>query len=188
MKRAEPIEGALRVLISAADLGRRVEELTAEVAADFAGNAPVIVGILNGAAPFMMDLLRFLPPPMAREILYDFVDATSYSGTESTGAVELSRHLSVDVLDRPVLVVDGIVDTGRTLSVVLDNLREQQPASLRTCVLLDKPGRRRFEVPVDYRGFEIEDHFVVGYGMDLDARFRGLRHIAVIGDRPPFRG
>jgi hypoxanthine phosphoribosyltransferase len=82
-----------------------------------------------------------------------------------------------------VLLVDGIVDTGRTLSVVLDSLREQQPASLRTCVLLDKPGRRRFEVPIDYRGFEIEDLFVVGYGMDLDGRFRGLRHIAVI-DNP----
>jgi hypoxanthine phosphoribosyltransferase len=98
MKRAEPIEGALRVLISAADLGRRVEELTAEVAADFAGNAPVIVGILNGAAPFMMDLLRFLPPPMAREILYDFVDAKSYRGTESTGAVPRVIHGILDVV------------------------------------------------------------------------------------------
>lgn len=182
MTKAEPFEGALRVLISAADVCRRVEELAAEVAADLSGSAPVIVGILNGAAPFMMDLLRFLPAPLAQDVLYDFVDATSYSGTESTGAVKSSRDLSIEVGGRPVLVVDGIVDTGQTLAVVLDNLRDQQPAWLRTCVLFDKPSRRRFEVPVDYRGFEIEDLFVVGYGMDLDGRFRGLRHIAVIDD------
>jgi hypoxanthine phosphoribosyltransferase len=184
MTKAEPFEGALRVLISAADVCRRVEELAAEVAADLSGSAPVIVGILNGAAPFMMDLLRFLPAPLAQDVLYDFVDATSYSGTESTGAVKSARDLSIEVGGRPVLVVDGIVDTGQTLAVVLDNLRDQQPAWLRTCVLLDKPSRRRFEVPVDYRGFEIEDLFVVGYGMDLDGRFRGLRHIAVIDDAP----
>jgi len=142
--KAEPFEGALRVLISAADVCRRVEELAAEVAADLSGSAPVIVGILNGAAPFMMDLLRFLPAPLAQDVLYDFVDATSYSGTESTGAVKSSRDLSIEVGGRPVLVVDGIVDTGQTLAVVLDNLRDQQPAWLRTCVLFDKPSRRRF--------------------------------------------
>ena len=182
MTKAEPFEGALRVLISAADVCRRVEELAAEVAVDLSGSAPVIVGILNGAAPFMMDLLRFLPAPLIQDVLYDFVDATSYSGTESTGAVKSSRDLSIEVGGRPVLVVDGIVDTGQTMAVVLHNLRDQQPAWLRTCVLLDKASRRRFKVPVDYRGFEIEDLFIVGYGMDLDGRFRGLRHIAVIDD------
>ncbi len=172
----------LRVLISADEVRRRVEQLAEEVATDFAGQQPVVVGILNGAAPFMLDLLRLQPEDLAQNLLYDFIDATSYSGTESTGTVEVSRHLTVDIRDRPVLVVDGIVDTGRTLAAVFEVLREHQPAEIRTCLLLDKLSARLVDVPVDYRGFEIEDLFIVGYGMDLDGRYRGLRHIAVVNE------
>ncbi len=170
----------LRVLIQAADVSRRVEQLAAEIADDFTGTAPVVIGILNGAAPFMMELLRCLPEAMTHQVFYDFVDATSYRGTESTGAVELTRPLTLSVTGRHVLVVDGIVDTGRTLAAVLEYVNQLKPARVSTCTLLDKSARRQVEVPIDYRGFEIDDLFVVGYGMDLDGQFRGFRHIAVI--------
>ena len=170
----------LRELFTAAQVHRRVEELAANVAVDYCDKAPVVIGILNGAAPFMMDLLRLLPPALAAHLQYDFVDATSYTGTASTGRVELTRQLSVDITSRPVLIVDGIVDSGRTLDAVLHRVREQHPSEIHTCTLLDKPARRQLDVLLDYRGFEIEDLFVVGYGMDLDGAFRGLRHIAVV--------
>ena len=170
----------LRELLAAAQVNRRVEELATQLSVDYCDKAPVVIGILNGAAPFMMDLLRLLPPDLAAHLQYDFVDATSYTGTASTGRVQLTRKLSVDITSRPVLIVDGIVDSGRTLDAVLHLLRELHPSEIRTCTLLDKPVRRQFDVAIDYRGFEIEDLFVVGYGMDLDGAFRGLRHIAVV--------
>ena len=170
----------LRVLFSATEVQKRVEEVARQLASDFVDTEPIVVGILNGAAPFMMDLLRLLPETLARQVQYDFVDATSYRGTESKGIVKLSRELSVDVTSRSVLVVDGIVDSGRTLDTVVTALQKWAPAEIRTCTLLDKPSRRQVAVPIDYRGFEIDDLFVVGYGMDLDGAFRGLRHVAVV--------
>ena len=170
----------LRELLSATDVQQRIEELACQIAADFADRCPVVIGILNGAAPFMMNLLSLMPSTLAEHLEYDFVDATSYSGSESTGRVQLSRELSVDIRGRSVLIVDGIVDTGCTLDAVLTALRREEPTEIHTCTLLDKAARRRFDVPVDYSGFAIDDLFVVGYGMDLDGRFRGLRHIAVV--------
>ncbi|MDA0333843.1 MAG: hypoxanthine phosphoribosyltransferase [bacterium] len=170
----------LRELFSATQVHERVEQLAGQLADDFAEAALVVIGILNGAAPFMMDLLRLLPTNLASQVQYDFVVATSYCGTESGGTVELSRELSVDITSRLVLVVDGIVDSGRTLDTVLAALQKRAPAQIRTCTLLDKPSRRQVAVPIDYRGFEIDDLFVVGYGMDLDGAFRGLRHVAVV--------
>ena len=171
-----------RTLIDAAAVQRRVTDMAAEIAPVLHGRAPVAVGILNGAAPFMMDLLRALPAPLAAELTYDFVDAASYEGTRSTGTVTLSRDPSVDVAGRSVLLVDGIVDTGRTLRAVIDALEARGAAGIRTCALLDKPARRQVEVQVDHVGFTIDDLFVVGYGMDLDQRYRGLRYIGVVDD------
>ena len=168
-----------KVLISAEEIQSRVQELATQIASDVTGAPAVVVGILNGAAPFMMDLLRLLPASVASTLVYDFVDATSYRGSESTGEVQLSHPLGVNIAEQEVLVVDGIVDTGATLQTVLAVLKVKRPTSIRTCVLLDKVSRRKFDVPVDYRGFEIEDLFVVGYGMDFDGQFRGLRHVAV---------
>lgn len=170
----------LQELISQAAVAQRVQELAADVARDAYDDTPVVLGVLNGAAPFMMDLLRHLPSDLHRLLVYDFVDATSYKGTSSSGDVQLSHPPTVDVTGRRVLVVDGIVDTGRTLQTVLAALADAGASELRTCVLLDKPARREVDVPVDYRGFEIDDQFVVGYGMDLDGQFRCLRHIAVV--------
>lgn len=167
-------------LISAASLEACVRQLAADVASDIGDGELVVLGILNGAAPFMMDLLRFMPADLQTRLRYDFVDATSYQGVASSGVVQLSRLPTVDLTGCRVLVVDGIVDTGRTLQAVLAALDKGGAAELHTCVLLDKPARRQVEVPVSYRGFEIADEFVVGYGMDRDGSFRGLRHIAVL--------
>ena len=139
----------------------------------------MLVGIRNGAVPFMMDLLRLLPASWRPDLVFDFLDATSYSGARSTG-VRLSDDLVVNLEGRSVLVVDGIVDTGETIREVLRHLRRKGPARVRVCTLLDKPSRRTGPVPIDYRGFEVEDLFVVGYGMDLDQRYRGLRCIGVV--------
>ena len=170
---------AIRVLFDEAAIERRVTELAAQIAADHGQEPPVIVGIRNGAVPFMMDLLRLLPASWRPDLVFDFLDATSYSGSRSAG-VRLSGDLIVDLEGRAVLVVDGIVDTGETIRAVLAHLREKGPSRVQVCALLDKPSRRRVAVPIDYRGFEVEDLFVVGYGMDLDQRYRGLRCIGVV--------
>jgi len=152
------------------------------IAQDCSSSPPVVIGVLNGAVRFMMDLLAALPQPLAAEIDYDFLDAKSYRGTRATGPVELSRHLVVPVRGRPALVVDGIVDTGHTLNCVVNHLRHGGADPVRVCALLDKPSRRQVEVAVDYVGFQIEDVFVVGYGMDCDQRHRSLPYIGVLPD------
>jgi hypoxanthine phosphoribosyltransferase/bifunctional protein TilS/HprT len=171
---------ALKVLIDRQQVERRVGELALEIAADYAEKAPLFVGILTGAAQFMMALIDRLPDELLARLDYDFVDVSSYRGRESTGRVELVKDLAVAVAGREVLVVDGIVDTGRSLDFVMAMIRSRQPLALKTCTLLDKSARRVVPVAVDYCGFEIEDAFVVGCGMDCDQHYRALRHIAVI--------
>lgn len=168
----------LRVLIDGDAVRRRIAQLAAAVAADHVDGRPVAIGILNGAVPFMMELLAALPSRLAERVQYDFVDATSYRGT-SSGRVEVRVAPVVDVAGRDVLLVDSIIDTGRTVRAVLRDLEGRQPRRVRVCALLDKAARREVEVPIHYRGFTIDDLFVVGYGMDLDQQYRGLRHIAV---------
>ena len=172
---------ALRVLIERQQVERRIGELAQLLAADYAGAAPLFVGLLNGAVQFMTALMDRLPEELLARLDYDFVGVASYRGTENTGQIELTKDLVVAVAGRDVLVVDGIVDTGRSLDFVLAMMASRQPLSLRACTLLDKPARREFPVPIDYCGFEIEDTFVVGYGMDCDQRHRALRQIAAIG-------
>ena len=170
----------MKVLINRSEVDRRIGEMAREIAVDYAGSAPLLIGILNGAAQFMMALMDRFPDDMLEQMDYDFVDVSSYRGTESTGRVELTKDLGVAVEGREVLVVDGIVDTGRSLAFVKELVRTRRPRSLKTCALLDKSARRAVPLSVDYRGFEIEDVFVVGYGMDYDQRYRALRHIAEI--------
>lgn len=176
---------ALKVLLEREQVERRIDELAQQLASDYAGAAPLFVGLLNGAVPFMMALISRLPEELLARLAYDFVDVSSYQGTENTGQIAQAKDLVVAVADRDVLVVDGIVDTGRSLDFVLAMLKERQPGSLRVCTLLDKRARREVPVPIDYCGFEIEDAFVVGYGMDCDQRYRALPHIAAI---EPTRG
>ena len=170
----------MKVLIDRSEVDRRIGEMAREIATDYAGSPPLLIGILNGAAQFMMALLDRLPNEMLEQLDYDFVDVSSYRGSESTGRVELTKDLVVAVEGREVLVVDGIVDTGRSLAFVMELVRGRRPRSLKTCTLLDKSARRLVPLVVDYRGFEIEDVLVVGYGIDYDQRYRALRHIAAI--------
>ena len=166
-----------RVLVSADALKARVAELGRAIARDYAGASPVLVGVLQGAVPFLADLMRELP----LDLTVDFLRASSYgSGTNSSGAVRLLSDLTVDIKGRPVLLVDDIVDTGLTLAMLKRTLEARGPLSVRTCVLLDKQGRRQTEIDVDYVGFTIPNVFVVGYGLDYDGLYRNLPHVATL--------
>lgn len=170
----------VQILIEAPAVARRVAWLAGMVARDYAEASPVFVGVLNGAVQFMMDLIGRLPPELRQRLRYDFLSASSYRGETSTGEVAIRHAGSLDLAGQDVIVVDGIVDTGLTLARVLELLSKAGPRSLRTCVLLDKPSRRRRPVPVDYCGFAIEDRFVVGYGLDRDQQLRALPFVGVV--------
>lgn len=165
------------MLVAEEELAARVTELGGAIARDYAKANLVLVGVLLGAVPFVADLIRSLPI----EITVDFLRASSYgSETRSSGTLRLLADLTVDVADRHVLIVDDIVDTGLTLAALKRTLEARRPKSVRTCVLLDKTGRRETDVTIDYVGFTIPNVFVVGYGLDYDGLYRNLPHIAVL--------
>jgi hypoxanthine phosphoribosyltransferase len=163
-------------LISAAAIAARVEELGRKMTADYENKCPLLLAVLKGASLFVADLARALP----LELELDFVQARSYAGTRSTGSVSLSRAEDLEVAGRHVVVVEDIVDTGRTAAALLERIRQLSPASLALCALLDKPSRRVVDVHPDYTGFAIEDHFVVGYGLDYDGLHRNLPAVHVM--------
>ena len=165
--------GELTLLISEAELKSGVAELARQIDRDYASTGLVLVCILKGGAIFASDLLRELKCSVHR---VEFLRASSYgSGTQSSGSVRIESTLAAEqVSSRHVLVVDDIADTGHTCVAVSDYMRSMGPASVRYCALLDKPDRREASVDCDYVGFTIPDYFVVGYGMDLDERYRGL--------------
>jgi hypoxanthine phosphoribosyltransferase len=170
----------LRVLIARDTLRQRVAQLAGQVAADYATSPPLVVGVLNGAVQFMMDLLANMPQHFAAQVEYDFVSVSSYAGGQSQGRVQMAKDVGMDLGGREVLIVEGIVDTGLTLDFLLAKFGDRAPRSLKVCALLDKRARRRHPVQVDYTGFSIEDVFVVGYGMDYDQRYRTLNYIGVL--------
>ena len=162
------------VMIDPDRLSARVAELGTTISADYRGSDLVLVGVLRGAVVFMADLLRAISIPC--EI--DFMAVSSYgSSTDSSGVVRILKDLDDPITGRDVLIVEGIVDSGLTLSYLMKNLRARGPASLEVCSLLTKPGRRRAEVPVRYTGFEIPDEFVIGYGLDHAQKYRNLDYI-----------
>lgn len=165
------------MLVAEKEIAARVAELGRAIARDYADSPLVLVGVLQGAIPFVADLMRALPI----DVTVDFLRASSYgAGTSSSGTVRLVADLSVDVADRHVLVVDDIVDTGHTLAALKRELEARRPRSVKTCVLLDKTGRRETEVRIDYVGFTIPNVFVVGYGLDYDGLYRNLPHVATL--------
>jgi len=166
------------VLISETEIAQRVAAMAAEIRRDHGPAAPIhLVAVLKGAFVFLADLMR----AMEGEVTCDFIALSSYgSGTQSSGEVRLNKDLDRGLEGRHVVVVEDIVDTGLTLSYLQDILRAREPKSLRTACLLSKPSRRKVDVAVDYIGFTIEDRFVVGYGLDVDERFRQLRDIRVM--------
>jgi hypoxanthine phosphoribosyltransferase len=173
-------EHRLEVLISEASLEQRVAELTAQIAADSDGEPLVLVGILRGSFVFLADLIRSLHRRGVRSRI-DFMILESYgSGTESAGTIHLARDISLEVQGRQVMIVDDILDSGRTLSFAVGRLRARGAARVRTCVLLDKPSRRIVPFTADYCGFTVPDAFVVGYGLDYDHAYRELPWIAQV--------
>jgi hypoxanthine phosphoribosyltransferase len=166
----------VNVLIDEAALQVRVREVAADIRAD-AGDDPILLlGVLKGAFMFMADLMRHI----GGDVTCDFIAVSSYEGTTSTGEVQLRKDVDSALEGRRVIIVEDIVDTGLTLQYLQRILERREPKSLRTACLLSKPSRRKATVPVDYIGFEIEDKFVVGYGLDYNERYRNLPYIAVI--------
>ncbi|MCB1044866.1 MAG: hypoxanthine phosphoribosyltransferase [Acidobacteria bacterium] len=165
------------VLLSEPEIQQRIDLLGEEINRDYAGRELLAVCLLKGSVVFMSDLIRRLQMPLT----IDVMRASSYGdATESSGSVKILQDLDRDISGLDVLVVEDIVDTGRTLAKTLDLLRFRQPRSLKICTLLDKPSRREVQIPIDYTGFVIEDHFVVGYGLDFDEHYRQLPYIGIL--------
>ena len=166
------------VLIEEDQLQERIRELAAAINDDYKDvDELLLVCVLKGAFVFLADLSRELQRPHQ----VDFMGISSYeSGTRSTGAVRIVLDLKQDIGGRHILIVEDIIDSGRTLEYICRNLMARSPASLKICTLLNKPARREVDVPVDYLGFEIPDEFVVGYGLDFDEIYRNLPYIAVL--------
>jgi hypoxanthine phosphoribosyltransferase len=165
------------VLIDADQLRRRVTELAAQIDADYAGRELLLVGVLKGAVMVMADLAR----AMRLAVEMDWMAISSYgSGTKSSGVVRILKDLDADITGRHVLVVEDIVDSGLTLSWLVQNLQSREPASVRVCVLLRKPSAAQMDVEVAYTGFEIDEKFVIGYGLDYAERYRNLPFIGTL--------
>lgn len=166
-----------RVLFTEAELKDRVAELGARITADYQGKRPIVISILRGSYIFMADLTRSIDLP----ITVDFMAVSSYgAGTSSSGQVRIVKDLSESIEGRDVLVVEDILDSGNTLSYLLEILKARHVASVRLCTLLDKPSRRVKEVHADYVGYTVPDYFVVGYGLDYAEYYRNLPYIGVL--------
>lgn len=169
------------VLITAREIEVRVREMAAVLRMDYADKDPVLIGVLKGGFVFLADLVRALAMP----VMLDFVRVCSYGpATESCGELCLVHDVTMPVAGRHVIVVDDILDTGLSLSFIIARMHEKEPASLRTCVLLDKPAGRRVPIEADYVGFTVPDEFVIGYGLDLNERYRELPDICRLKDEP----
>jgi hypoxanthine phosphoribosyltransferase len=163
------------VLISEADLRARVAALGAEISRDYRDRALVVIGVLKGSFVFLADLVRAIDLPLS----VDFIGISSYQGTSTTGVVQITSDLTRPIEGKDVLLVEDIVDTGLTMKYLLENLATRRPASVRIAALLEKPARARVKIDVHYRGFEIPDEFVVGYGLDWDGKLRNLPFVGV---------
>jgi hypoxanthine phosphoribosyltransferase len=161
-------------------LAARVAELAAEIASDYDGREPMLLGVLKGAVPFLADLSRGMGP----RVDIDFLGLTRF-GVE--GRVAIAMDSATSIVGRDVILVEDIVDTGLTLSYLLGLLQTREPASLATVTLLDKRTRRIVDVPLEYRGFEIGDEFLIGYGLDWEGRFRNLRSLWAVMDLAEFQ-
>ena len=166
----------MKVLLSHDVIQGRVREMGAEITRDYAGREPHLVGVLKGALPFMVDLMRCIE----LSVTLDYIAVSSYgAATKSSGEVKLVKDLDQGLEGRDLLVIEDIVDTGLTLNYLMNVLRARGPRTLKVAALLSKPSRRLVETPVDYTGFTIEDKFVVGYGLDYNEKHRNLRDIMV---------
>lgn len=167
------------VMIDAETVAAKVRELGAQITKDYQGRELTLVAVMKGSLFFAIDLARAIDMPLKLEVL----GVTSYQGTETTGEVRITSDVTKPMAGRHLLVVEDIIDTGLTMKFLLENLGARHPASLKICTLLEKPARARTKVPIDYKGFVIEDKFVVGYGLDFDEKYRNLPFIGVMKGR-----
>ena len=173
-KHTEEIE---RILLSEEQIAERIKMVAAELDAVYEGKTPIAVCILKGSVFFTCELAKRITVPVS----LDFMSVSSYGdGTNSSGIVKIAKDLDETLEGKDVIVIEDIIDSGRTLHYLLDVLQKRQPNSLKLCTLLDKPDRRVKEVKVDYVGFEIPDEFVVGYGLDYAQKYRNLPYIGVV--------
>ena len=167
----------IKVLVEEKDLQKRVSEIAAQISKDFEGESVLLVCILKGSIFFTADLARYITIP----VMLDFMSVSSYgNGTESVGEIRLKHDLDEGIMGKNVVIVEDIIDSGNTLHFLLKILGERRPKALKICTLLDKPSRRKVDIKVDYTGFEIEDNFVVGYGMDYAQEYRALPYIGML--------
>lgn len=167
----------IRVLLSEEELDRRIAELGAQISADYAGESVHLVCILKGSIFITCELAKRLTIP----VTIDFMCVSSYGAAmESSGVITIKKDLEESIEGRNVIVVEDIIDTGRTLHYLLEELSGRKPKDLKLCAMLDKPDRRLTDVSVDYTGFEIPDEFVVGYGLDYDQRYRNLPYVGIL--------
>jgi hypoxanthine phosphoribosyltransferase len=168
-----------RILITSDELSGRVRQLARQIQRDFRGRDLVIVSLLNGTVMFLADLIRHLTLPLR----LDFIGVSSYGAGTESGELVFTKELRLNVRGRDVLLIDDILDTGKTLSRVQGKLQALKPRRLKTCVLLNKAARRVEKAEADYVGFEVPDYFVVGYGLDFAERYRNLPFVAVLHPR-----
>lgn len=167
----------IRVLLSEEEVDARIQALGDQISTDYAGRQVHLVCVLKGGSFFLCELAKRITVPVS----LDFMSVSSYGkDTKSSGVVKIVKDLDESIKNKDVIVVEDIVDSGRTLSYLLEMLGNREPASLRLCTLLDKPDRRVVDVDVHYTGFQIPDEFVVGYGLDYDQKYRNLPYIGVV--------
>ena len=167
----------VKVLLSEKEVDDRIQAIGEQISRDYAGKQVHLICVLKGGSFFLCELAKRITVPVS----LDFMSVSSYgSETKSSGVVKIIKDLDEPIKGKDVLVIEDIVDSGRTLSYLMEMLKDRGPASLKLCTLLDKPDRRVIDVPVDYTGFEIPDEFVVGYCLDYDQRYRNLPYIGVI--------
>ena len=180
LSRMAYFEQEIDVMIKEAELQAKVRELGAQITRDYAGRELTLVGVLKGSIFFLTDLARAIDLPLRIELM----GVSSYvEGNETTGEVRITHDVTAPMGGRHLLLVEDIVDTGLTMQFLLDNLKARQPASLKVCVLLEKPARTKCEVTIDYRGFVIEDRFVVGYGLDFAENYRNVPFVGTMNKR-----
>ncbi len=165
-----------KILINETELKDKVVDLGNRISDDYKGLSPVFITVLRGSIIFLCDLIREVKIPIS----LDFLSVSSYSGQTHTGVVRIIKDLDENIDNRHVVLIEDIIDTGLTLNYIVGMLRDRKPASIKVCALLDKKVRRIIDIPIDYKGFEIPDEFVVGYGMDYNQQYRNLPFIGIL--------
>lgn len=168
----------MRVLINNEEIVKIAKRIGSQISEKYVDKFPIVVCVLKGAAPFHSELIKHI----SIDIEIDYIGVSSYSGTESTGVITFKKDIETDIKGRHVIVVEDIVDTGRTLNSLKNELEKRNPASLEFVTLLDKPSRRKIEIEADYVGKTIDDLFVIGFGLDLDEKYRNLKDIYVYNE------